>query len=155
MVVWKGHRGHTLRFRQISVRACTGREAVGPVVLIGQQRWPFPVCHRSLRTQAFLPTTPRGKCICGGWETPRTSGKDLFGGVGVRLSTPDPARGLGYWQPHDAAKTLTKRGNDTTKTSVTWFKESGSDGQRARPMNEPCSNGRFLLPLLTNKNYKL
>lgn len=42
---------HTLRFWRISIRAAAGREAVSPVVLFGQQRRPFPVCHHSKHRQ--------------------------------------------------------------------------------------------------------
>lgn len=42
-----GERRQTLRFRRMSIGAAAGREAVGPVVLLGQQRRPFPVRHRS------------------------------------------------------------------------------------------------------------
>lgn len=45
-----GERRQTLRFGRISVQAAAGREAVGPVVLLGQQRRPFPFRHRSHRT---------------------------------------------------------------------------------------------------------
>ena len=44
----------------MSVRAAPGREAVGPVVLLGQERRPFPVRHHWPRSSS-APSQPRGK----------------------------------------------------------------------------------------------
>lgn len=51
-----------MRLRQVSQRAAPGRDAVGPVALLGQQRRPLPVIHRC------RPASRRASWLCGGGE---------------------------------------------------------------------------------------
>lgn len=68
------------------MRAAPGREAVGPVVLVGQQRRPFPVRHRSRRTPATRKrpqeeTVPRVRAL----RVP----SEASGGVAEEISAPE------------------------------------------------------------------
>lgn len=116
---------HTLRFWRISMRAAPGREAVGPVVLLGQQRRPFPVRHRSKhpqekplqRREVLGPPVEISWKICTGDFNTRS--------LSVK----------GFWHPHDTARRLKAEAKQQKHVSHDCDLSHTCDGQRARPMS--------------------
>lgn len=128
----KPNSGHTLWFRRITMRASPGREAVCPVVLIRQQRRPFPVRHHSRRLPA-LRHTLRERFRQRG--TPQATGRDFWGGCNPWAC---------QFHIHMTRRARNPEGgSDTTKTSLTWpWSESRLWRHDAWPMAE-LGGGEF------------
>ena len=127
---------HTLWFWRISVRAAPGREAVGPVVLVGQQRRPFPVRHRSRRAPAAR-KRPLGR-VCAPGESARSPVRGFWRSRWGDFSP--GARRFGVltstWHGEN-----TEGGSETTKTSVTWRGSESRLWWTARSANQRARVG--------------
>lgn len=110
----------TLWFGQESRGHFAGRQAVEPVVLVGQERRPFPVRHG--RRRSLSKATTAKKTLSGGGRASDTPlGIPRVGSDGLLL---DPVRPTSR-EPHDRAKTQRKR-----KTQRKHLSHDGGRGEQ-------------------------